>query len=48
MNRNIKYSLSYTGKKMSVNEILQKRIGVCEHITQLYNALLHSLNIGAI
>ena len=48
VNKNIKYSLSYTGRKMSVNEILQKRIGVCEHITQLYNALLHSLNIGAI
>ena len=33
---------------MSIEEILNKRIGVCEHFTQLYNALLHSINIPAV
>ena len=46
--RNIKYDDNYEGKQMSIEEILNKRIGVCEHFTQLYNALLHSINIPAI
>ena len=46
--RNIKYDISYVGKKMSIEEILTKRIGVCEHFAQLYNALLHSINIPAV
>ena len=46
--RNIKYDISYGGKQMSIEEILTKRIGVCEHFVQLYNALLHSINIPAV
>ena len=48
MKKNIKYDISYGGKQMSIEEILTKRIGVCEHFTQLYNALLHSINIPAV
>ena len=46
--RNIKYDISYGGKQMSIEEILTKRIGVCDHFAQLYNALLHSINIPAV
>ena len=35
-------------KKKTVDEILNSLIGVCEHYTILYNALLNSINIEAI
>ena len=45
---NMKYSLSYSGIDMTVDEILSKLIGVCEHFTKLYNALLSSIGIKAV
>ena len=33
---------------MSIEEILNKRIRVCEHFTQLYKALLHCINIHTV
>ena len=46
--KNMKYDISQTGKKKTVDEILNSLIGVCEHYTILYNALLNSINIEAI
>ena len=46
--KNMKYDLSQTGKRKTVDEILNSLIGVCEHYTILYNALLNSINIEAI
>ena len=48
VNKNMKYSMSYFGAKMTVDEILEKLIGVCEHFTRLYNALLQSIGIKAV
>ena len=48
VNKNIKYDISYLGKKMKEREILIQRKGVCEHYTLLYNALLKSIGIDAI
>ena len=48
VNKNMEYSLSYSGAKMTVDEILEKLIGVCEHFTRLYNALLQSIGIKAV
>ncbi len=45
---NMKYSISYSGVDMTVDEILSKLIGVCEHFTKLYNALLSSIGIKAV
>ncbi len=46
--KNIKYKLSYSGKKLTAIQILECKTGVCEHYTILYNALLNSINIPAI
>ena len=48
INKNLKYDLKYLGKKMTVEEILNKLTGVCEHFTILYNALLNSIGIKTI
>ena len=48
VNKNMKYDIKYLGKKMSPEEILNKLIGVCEHYTILYNALLNSIGIKTI
>ena len=45
---NLDYNSSYTGKKQTVDEIIEKKIGVCEHFTILYIALLNSIGIKAI
>jgi len=41
------YRLSYSGRKMTAMDILKIKIGVCEHYTRLYNALLNSVDIPA-
>ena len=46
--QNMIYDISHTGKRKTVDEILTTLIGVCEHYTILYNALLNSINIEAI
>jgi len=48
VNKNMKYDLKYSGAKMTVDEILSKLIGVCDHFTRLYNALLLSIGIKAV
>ena len=48
VNKHMKYDLSYFGKDMTVDEILSKLIGVCDHFTRLYNALLLSIGIKAV
>ena len=48
VNKNIQYDINDLGKKMSVEEILKRKKGVCEHFTLLYNALLNSIGIQAI
>ena len=48
VNKNMEYDLRYSGAKMTVDEILSKLIGVCEHFTRLYNALLQSIGIKAV
>ena len=45
---NINYNSSYTGKKLTVDEIIENKIGVCEHFTILYISLLNSIGIKAI
>ena len=48
VNKNMKYDLSYSGAKMTVDEILSKLVGDCKHFTKLYNALLQSIGIKAV
>ena len=45
---NMNYNIRYSGKKMTVDEILSSLTGVCEHFTKLYNALLFSIGIKAV
>ena len=42
------YNLSYTGRTMTAREIYDKKIGVCEHYSLLYNTLLTSQGIKAV
>ncbi len=42
------YNLLLTGRKMTAREIYNKKIGVCEHFTLLYNTLLVSQGIKSI
>ena len=48
VNKNIKYDKSYLGKDMSAIEIYNRKKGVCEHYTILFNTLLNSIDIPAI
>ena len=45
---NMVYDINYAGRSMTIDEILTNLIGVCEHFTRLYNALLQSIGINAI
>ena len=45
---NIKYNLDYVGEKWTVDQILEKRVGVCSHKAKLYNAFLNCINIDAV
>ena len=45
VNSYLTYDSSYTGKRLTVNEIYQGRKGVCEHYTLLYNAMLNIIGI---
>ena len=45
VNSYLTYTSSYTGKKLTVNEIYHLRKGVCEHYTLLYNAMLNIIGI---
>ena len=42
------YNLSYTGRTMTAREIYDKKIGVCEHYSLLYNTLLTSQGIKVV
>ena len=44
----MRYNLTCTGKKLTAKEIYNKKVGVCEHYTLLYNTLLVSQGIDAI
>lgn len=48
INNNIEYNSNYLGAEMSVDEILEKKVGVCAHITRLYNSFLNCIGIDAI
>jgi hypothetical protein len=39
VNKNIKYDLSYFGKLLTVEQILQTKSGVCSEFATLFNAL---------
>jgi hypothetical protein len=43
VNENVKYNLSFSGKKLSPLEIFKIKTGVCDHFTKLFNALLYSI-----
>ena len=43
--KNIIYDIKYLNKKMTIDEILNIKKGVCVHFTKLFNALLNSINI---
>ena len=45
---NLDYNSSYTWKKQTVDEIIEKKIGVCVHFTILYIPLLNSIGIKSI
>lgn len=45
---NIKYNLDYKNEKWTVDQILDKKVGVCSHKTRLYNAFLNCINIDAV
>ena len=40
--------MKYHGKKMTIDEIINNKIGVGEHYSILHNALLYSFNIPSI
>ena len=46
--KNLRFDMKYYGKKMTIDEIINNKIGVAEHYSILYNALLHSVNIPSI
>ena len=48
VNSYITYDLSFHGKNLTVSEIYEKRRGVCEHYTLLYNAMLNAIGIKTI
>ena len=45
---NIIYNKDYIGEKWTVDQILEKRVGVCSHKAKLYNAFLNCINIDAV
>jgi transglutaminase-like putative cysteine protease len=45
---NIEYDLKYTSEKWTVEQILEKKVGVCSDKTRLYNAFLNCINIDSI
>ena len=44
---NIEYDLKYTNEQWTVEQILDKKVGVYSHKTRLYNAFLNCINIDA-
>lgn len=45
---NIKYNLEYSGKKWTVDQILDYKTGVCSHKARLFTAFLNCINIDAV
>ena len=45
VNSHIKYNIDYVGKDLIIKEIYDQQVGVCEHYTLLYNAMLNAINI---
>jgi len=41
----INYDISYVGKNLTIKEIYERKTGVCEHYTLLYNAMLNAIDI---
>ena len=49
VNKNIKYDYSFIGRRdLTASDILKIRMGVCEHFTELFNALIYSLGYQVI
>ena len=49
VNKNIKYDYSFIGRSdLTASDILKIRMGVCEHFTVLFNALMYSLGYQVI
>jgi hypothetical protein len=44
---NIEYDLKYKNEEWTPDQILENKVGVCSHITRLYNAFLNCINIDA-
>ena len=44
---NIEYNLDYIDENWTVDQILEKKVGVCSHKTRLYKAFLNCINIDA-
>ena len=42
------YNLTCNGKRLTAKEVYNKKVGVCEHFTLLYNTLLISQGIKAV
>ena len=45
VNSYMTYDISYSGRKLSLKEIYERKKGVCEHYTILYNAMLNAIGI---
>ena len=46
--KNIQYNISYSGKELSISEIIKLKQGVCMHYSLLYNSLLNSIGIETV
>ena len=45
---NIEYNISYSGKDLSISDIINLKQGVCHHYSILYNSLLNSIGIETV
>ena len=48
INSYLTYNISLTGANFTVKEIFDKKQGVCEHFTKLYNSMLNSVGIKSL
>ena len=46
--QNIEYNINYSGKNLSISEIIKLKQGVCQHYSILYNSLLNSIGIETV
>ena len=45
LNSYMNYDISYTGENLTLKQIYERKTGVCEHYTLLYNAMLNTIGI---